>query len=671
MKLRQQLLLTSLLVLLLPLAATQFIRELELALQQGQQQSLNASLRTIAAAISDDELLLLNSHDVASQETLYFDRSDNNIILDGYDDDWQHPLNHSLSHPQQAEFSASYRTAIYNKNLFFYISVKSNQHQFYNPSVSPLNNGDRIVLITESGRRYVINSSTPGNVYARYLYRGKVREQHNIYGQWLDSDQGYNIEFTLPLALAGDKLSFLIVDGSSHLSLGNKTADTIYYPRQSLNNRLAVFNSHGVRLIVTNKQQWIVGHDGDYDTDNSGDSDAYWLIRKLYRSILSQLKQHNEDNLHTGKISSPENISALIGQPSSRWYNLATGNQKLLSTAVPIIHNGDVIGSLIGQQSSERFLSLTDGAFSKLLGYSTLAIAVLLFALIGFSGWLSWRIRTLSISAERLLDEDGSFQQGIEQRQLPNSHSRDEIGDLARSYQTLFNRLQEYTDYLRTLSSKLSHELRTPLAIIHSSLDNLETSEQGDVYRQRAKDGALRLSKIITAMSEASRVEDSIKQAEFETVNLAKLIEHVVLSYQDIYPQQRISSSTTSERKTADDSAVMVPELIVQMLDKLVDNAADFCPDGGVISIDYTLSSHARIITVTNEGPLLPQKLQHQLFDNMVSMRENKGDDGHLGLGLHIVKLIVEFHRGSIKGYNLDDQTGVCFDIRLPVDDEH
>jgi K+-sensing histidine kinase KdpD len=55
----------------------------------------------------------------------------------------------------------------------------------------------------------------------------------------------------------------------------------------------------------------------------------------------------------------------------------------------------------------------------------------------------------------------------------------------------------------------------------------------------------------------------------------------------------------------------------------------------------------------------------------MVSLRENIGDDGHLGLGLHIVKLIVAFHRGSIKGYNLADQSGVCFEIQLPIDQKH
>src|SRR5690606_5472915 len=93
---------------------------------------------------------------------------------------------------------------------------------------------------------------------------------------------------------------------------------------------------------------------------------------------------------------------------------------------------------------------------------------------------------------------------------LPSGRSSDEIGDLARSFAALLQRLREYNEYLESLASKLSHELRTPLAIVRSSLDNLEQiNDSGEqrVYIERASEGASRLSKLLNAMSAAARLE--------------------------------------------------------------------------------------------------------------------------------------------------------------------
>jgi K+-sensing histidine kinase KdpD len=115
------------------------------------------------------------------------------------------------------------------------------------------------------------------------------------------------------------------------------------------------------------------------------------------------------------------------------------------------------------------------------------------------------------------------------------------------------------------------------------------------------------------------------------------------------------------------------------MLDKLVDNAASFCPEKG--NIEITLSNHKNTLqlSVANDGPLLPDKMQGQLFDNMVSLRDeksrnssnnsnktnktNKTNNSHLGLGLHIVNLIVKFHNAQITADNRNANNGVIFSI--------
>jgi signal transduction histidine kinase len=102
------------------------------------------------------------------------------------------------------------------------------------------------------------------------------------------------------------------------------------------------------------------------------------------------------------------------------------------------------------------------------------------------------------------------------------------------------------------------------------------------------------------------------------------------------------------------------------MLDKLAENAVEFSALGDQIDITLTSDAGEVIVTVTNPGPPLPDKMLTQLFDSMVSVRDNNRDK-HLGLGLFIARLIAEGHGGSISADNIDG--GVMFQIRLPSAD--
>jgi signal transduction histidine kinase len=109
------------------------------------------------------------------------------------------------------------------------------------------------------------------------------------------------------------------------------------------------------------------------------------------------------------------------------------------------------------------------------------------------------------------------------------------------------------------------------------------------------------------------------------------------------------------------------PDLLAQMLDKLVDNAVDFCPPDGEIRLCLEPVDADLLLRVENTGPLLPRQMQDQLFDSLVSVRPERGEKTHLGLGLYIVRLIAEFHGASASAGNLPDGTGVAFSIRIPA----
>jgi signal transduction histidine kinase len=100
------------------------------------------------------------------------------------------------------------------------------------------------------------------------------------------------------------------------------------------------------------------------------------------------------------------------------------------------------------------------------------------------------------------------------------------------------------------------------------------------------------------------------------------------------------------------------------MLDKLVDNAVGFSGEGDTIVIGLKKEHDTLLLSVTNPGPPLPERMRHRMFDSMVSMRPGE-DNKHLGLGLYVAKLIAEGHGGKIDAENTDD--GVSFQVSFPV----
>jgi signal transduction histidine kinase len=109
------------------------------------------------------------------------------------------------------------------------------------------------------------------------------------------------------------------------------------------------------------------------------------------------------------------------------------------------------------------------------------------------------------------------------------------------------------------------------------------------------------------------------------------------------------------------------PELIVQLLDKLLDNATDFTAAGGAITLALEVTARTARLSVANQGPVLPPHLDGRLFESLVSGRSGAEHKPHLGLGLYIVRLIAEFHRGQASATNLQDGSGVVVGIELPI----
>jgi signal transduction histidine kinase len=281
-----------------------------------------------------------------------------------------------------------------------------------------------------------------------------------------------------------------------------------------------------------------------------------------------------------------------------------------------------------------------------------------------FATRLSRRLTRLRDEAEHAIDARGRVH-----RAFRAERDGDEIGDLSRSFATVLDRLAEYNDYLERMADRLSHELRTPIAVVSSSLDNLRTAPaDAQVYIQRAEDGVRRLNAILTRMSEARRLGEALRGTERERFDLARVVSGCVAGYVAAFPQHRFDLRLPQHPVELEGA----PDLIAQLLDKLVDNARDFSAAGEPIEIAVGVEWDWARLAVSNVGPLLPEAMAGQIFESMVSVRpaaagERPRSEPHLGLGLFIVRLIAEFHGGRATARNRPDGRGVTVEVAFPL----
>ena len=336
------------------------------------------------------------------------------------------------------------------------------------------------------------------------------------------------------------------------------------------------------------------------------------------------------------------------------------GRAVVVSAAHPVWNRNEVAGAVVVEETTNPIATLRSEAMERLL---VLTLTVFLGAaalLIAYASWLSLRIRRLRDEAESAIDARGRIT-----RLAAGSEAGDEIGDLSRSFSAMLAKLAQHHAYLESMAGRLSHELRTPIAVVRSSLENLKlavNAEEARTYIERAEQGLARLNTILQRMSEANRLEHSLRAAERERFDLAALVRGCVEGYRLAYAQSPFVLELPGRALQVAGAA----DLAAQLLDKLVENAVEFSRAGEPVRISLEERDGAAVLSVANKGPLLPAEMRGRLFESRVSVR-GAGAGPHLGLGLYVARLIAEFHGGTIDATDLDSGDGVLLRVRLPL----
>jgi dedicated sortase system histidine kinase len=676
---RLQLLVAALATLVLPWAGCQYARELEESLRDSQEKSLVASAGTIANALSAQPQHVFRDPDdtqvfAADRGDLYVFALPAQPLLDGYRDDW------GVAAPAQRLPGRGYeaRALAGATDRYLYLYVEVDDRRFDpEPGVAhpERDRFDRVDLTLQrpDGTRefFFFATAAPGLIAAQSIVNGgdgqdRAVEEPRMQAYWLAVPTGYHVEARIPLSMVGSRLWVEVEDGEGNGKAGVDAVEApdggrLFFTTPGLDLLLGTFIREGTRATVADANALKLGVAGSVGGPVAGDSATSPPAQSWYRSFISvDSSGYPLQSTAPARLEGRVVSAALAGHAGAQWVR-GPGQELLLTAAAPVLIEGQPRAVVFLEQSADQFLALRDRAVTHLFDLTLLATAAAVVVMFGFASWLSLRIERLRNAAETAVGADGKIR-----LEMPESDAGDEIGDLARGFERLLARLNEHAHYLRTLGGKLSHELRTPLTIVRSSLDNLESEGLREDQRRfvtRAREGSLRLQSILSALGAAARVEESIKQAEFVIFDLSELLASAVAAYRAGFPQVQISLETPADRCFLRGA----PDLLVQQLDKLIENAVDFTPPAGRIAVRLQRAAGSYLLQVSNDGPPIPPQLHGRLFESLFEQRAGRDDKPHFGLGLYIVRLIAEFHGGTAVADNRPDGGGAVFTITLPL----
>lgn len=699
----------------IPWLGYQYVWELESYLRIGQEQTMVGTARAVATALHERPALFDNQSaflsDVKTGTDLYAYKIAYPIQLDGELEDWQDYQHLMLDYaepylldqvqdyePQSLRFS--HMVGQYDRYLYAMFNVVDD-HVVMRPGNSlriDRNDHLQIAMTDENGefQRYIVAPFKAGWVNAYLLREGTAsllpdKLETRIQGQWRDTAEGYVIELRFPLSMLSSKIAFAIIDVDDPVSrrveytIGTANTSqldslgTVLVPSPEIEKILKGLQYSNARVWVVDKHMRVLARSGQIQRSTGVQSESQdsksqnwwsyieseWLL-PLYYQILTKPPADFIDDLKDAYALKGQDISqALQGTPSSLWRLSPDSKAVILSAAHPIYIDNKVMGAVVVEQTTNGIRTLRNKALEQQFHYFLAVILIGTLALFLMASRISWRIRQLRDETEDAIDTHGKIV-----GQIQPSRANDEIGDLSRTFNSVLGKLGQYNAYLENMASRLSHELRTPVAIVNSSLDNLSgesLNHESQQFVNRAKDGIMRLSKILTNMSEATRLEQAIQNNERETFDVQQVLQGCVQGYQFVYPQcefvLKIENKGNKQTKLFG-----AAELFAQMLDKIIANAVDFSEKNNPIVVKFSHSDKSIKLFISNLGPVLPEKMQHQLFDSMVSIRvKQSAEQAHLGLGLYIAKIIANYHYGEINIQNRAEQDGVVVSLSFPT----
>ncbi len=376
--------------------------------------------------------------------------------------------------------------------------------------------------------------------------------------------------------------------------------------------------------------------------------------------------RRSSEALRTQTFEEEFEVAALGGQAASQRFS--DRGQRVISVSMPVQRVSAVVGVLVLEASDiDEIIRAERVALVPFIGVAVL-VAFITSAMLTIG--IARPMRRLSLAADRI-------RAGASERiDVPLlTQRKDEIGDLAISLQGMTEALLERIEANEQFAADVAHELKNPLTSIRSAAETLErVQDPAAAARLRAviASDVKRLDRLITDISNASRLEAEMTRLPSEQIDITRFLRDIVRTYEGL------GHGSDDVHVTFTD-ATMGASLMVrgregplgQVLRNLIDNARSFSPPGGIVEVrlDQTNDGPRPVarITVEDSGPGIPEDKLETIFNRFYTDRPKGTAFGNnSGLGLSIVRQIVATHRGRVWAENRAEG-GARFTVDLPA----
>ncbi len=341
----------------------------------------------------------------------------------------------------------------------------------------------------------------------------------------------------------------------------------------------------------------------------------------------------------------------------------------IVSVSVPVQRFRAVRGALMLSTQGADIDDMVEAERLAIVKVFLVAAAVMVLLSILLAGTIAGPVRRLAEGAERV-------RRRIRTRvEIPDfTARRDEIGHLSGALREMTDALYTRIEAIESFAADVAHELKNPLTSLRSAVETLPRVKS-DESRQRLlaviMHDVMRLDRLISDISDASRLDAELQRNEAAPVDLAKLIESLVTAANEV-AKGGVRTTVTFEGSSAANLKVPGHDLrLGQVISNLLDNARSFSPPGGTVRINCRRVKDNVAIVIDDVGPGIQPDAMSKIFERFYTDRPDHGFGQNSGLGLSISKQIVEAHGGDIAVENRNGPDGRAlgarFTVRLPA----
>ena len=403
------------------------------------------------------------------------------------------------------------------------------------------------------------------------------------------------------------------------------------------------------------------------DASDPANEDTTWLQRAwsaVRRVFVRPKTPRGLGNWADNGKSLPEVAEALAGKVGSI-VRVNSDGETIVSVGVPIQRTSAIRGALVLSTQGRDIDKVIASERWALLRYFLVAAAVMLILSISQANTIAEPLRKLAEAAERV-------QRGIRSRQqIPDFTNRsDEIGHLSRALGEMTHALYSRIEAIESFAADVAHELKNPLTSLRSAVETLprvKSASSRDRLLSIMQHDVRRLDRLISDISDASRLDAELARGDAEPVDVEALLRAVVSMIADSPRSRGIVLRVTID--DAETEPGVSPYLVLghdsrlaQVITNLVDNACSFSRPGGEVRIHLGSEPGAAggeadnpqriVLTVEDDGPGIPPHALERIFERFYTDRPDDGFGQNSGLGLSISRQIVQAHFGGIWAEN-------------------